>query len=205
MSSLAHQSVARETAMLHQVSHYSLPFLSMQGLLTTWVCDHVWCYYVSRQKSSHKVPYFSPDTWSGVRRRWFIHAINSCASTPGRGETRLLEEKENKNEHRGRPVLQNHSAHERNMIKSLFSSLKYQFVRLFDLFFVLYFFFFFRIRPLICLCVLHAAPKCLQMQSALSPFLAYWQNGSERKIKPVAFFSSPPPLTASEEPLSPAL
>lgn len=36
---------------------------------------------------------------------------------------------------------QNHSAHERNMIKSPSSSLKYQFVRLFDLFFVLYFFF----------------------------------------------------------------
>lgn len=128
--------------MLHQVSHYSLRFLSMPGLLTTWVCDHVWCYYVSRQKSSHKVPYFSPDTWSGVQRRWFIRAINSCASTPGRGESRLLEEKQNKNERRGRPFFsQNHSAHERNMIKSPSSSLKYQFVRLFDLFFVLYFFF----------------------------------------------------------------
>lgn len=38
MSSLAHHSVARETAVLHQASHYSLCLLSMLGLLTTWAC-----------------------------------------------------------------------------------------------------------------------------------------------------------------------
>lgn len=32
MSSLAHQSMARETAMLHQASHYSLCLLSMPRL-----------------------------------------------------------------------------------------------------------------------------------------------------------------------------
>lgn len=35
MSSRAHQSMARETAMLHQVSHYSRCFLAMPSLLTT--------------------------------------------------------------------------------------------------------------------------------------------------------------------------
>lgn len=104
MSSLAHQSMARETAVLHQASHYSLCFLSKPGLLTTWVCDQVWSCCVSPQKSSHKVPYFSPDTWSGIRHCRFIHTINSCANTPGRCGSGLLEERQNTNEHHGRPI-----------------------------------------------------------------------------------------------------
>lgn len=74
------------------------------SLLTTWVCDHVWSHCVARQKSSHKVPHFAPDTWSGVQHCWFIHAIHSCANAPGRGGSRLLEERQNTNEHHGWPV-----------------------------------------------------------------------------------------------------
>lgn len=58
LSSLAHQSMARESAVLHQASHYSLCLLPMPSLLTTWVCDHVWSYCASPQKALIKFRFF---------------------------------------------------------------------------------------------------------------------------------------------------
>lgn len=55
---------------------------------------------MSPQKSTHIVPYFFPDTWSGVEHCWFMHAINSCANIPGMSESMFLEEKQNANEHK---------------------------------------------------------------------------------------------------------
>lgn len=46
-----------------------------------WVCDHIWSHCLSRQESSHEVPYFLLDTWGGVRRCWLIHGINSCTNS----------------------------------------------------------------------------------------------------------------------------
>lgn len=45
------------------------------------------------QRSSYKVQYFSLNTWSGIQHCWVIHAINSCASSTCRDESRPLEDK----------------------------------------------------------------------------------------------------------------
>lgn len=76
MSSLVHQSIG-ETALLHQATPHPL---YPANTVRAWT--RLQRLFVSRQKSSDQVP----DTWSGTRQWWFIHAINSCTNSRGANE-----------------------------------------------------------------------------------------------------------------------
>lgn len=87
MSSLAHRSMAAETPVLTQGSRNSFCCLFTVWSRSMLLCVSQWKNYI----------FLSPDTWSDRQHCWFIPAFNSCASRPGRSESRLLEEWQNSN------------------------------------------------------------------------------------------------------------